>query len=529
MPVITTLATIAATAAINTSLALGLGSLAWTIGSTVAFATPLALSVGLSYAQAALAKTQTGQSGTDAQSPATINAPEVRGNVKNAVPSQRIVIGQARTGGAMFLYEVIPPYLYVGFLYSSLPVDSFNTLYIGTRKVTFSSLPDNVPVSPLAFDGQPNYPSRLTVCVQRGSLNQGVNALVASDLTGVLTAAGVDPAYFETPGVACAVFKCHYGADANEFLALWGNVQIPNFQWVIKGAPLPDPRVPSCRLSFDMNDPEDFYHAMSTWPYSDTAALAQAFWAMMPFGLKAGPDRIYWERVKESASFDEEAVAIEGGAGGFEKRHVVSCLATLADKPNVVMEALFTANRGFPSQRAGRFHVFSSQPREPLITIPDGDLIGTFEFRRLKPKKDLVNIGRCRYVSPDDEWQDAEGPVDRRGGYIESDGEEFEQTVRLSCTPGEERAKRLLAGFIDEARLDKYLTCKVSMRAYGLREGDVIRRHSETGRYSDQDGLYQVEEWQLAVDRSSLALSLSEYDPTIARRNRAAGAEQVAA
>jgi len=527
MPVITTLAAIASTVAINAALGAGLGSLAWTIGSITTFAVTLGTTVGLSYAASALSKTQTGSTDLGPGSPAGVNAPEVRGNVKNATPSQRIIIGQVRSGGAMFLYEVIPPYLYIGFLYSSLPVSEFGALYIGEKKVSFSSLPDNTPVSPLAVDGQPDYPNRLTVCVQRGSLNQGVNALVTSDLSAVLTAAGVDPAYFETPGVPSAVFKCHYGADADEFLALWGNVQIPNFQWVIKGVPLHDPRIPGHRLSFDMTDPEDFYQAISTWSYSATAALAQAFWAMMPFGLKAGPTRVDQDTLKESAAFDEEAVPLADG--GSEKRHIVSCVATLADKPNVVMDALFTANRGFPSQRAGKFHVYSSQPRDPVITITDGMLVGGFEFRRLKPKRDLVNIGRCRYVSPDDEWQDAEGPTDKRLGLIESDGEEFEQSVRLSCTPGEERAFRLLAGFVDEVRLDRYLTCRVTMRAYGLREGDIIRRYSETGRYSHQDGLYQVEEWQLATDRSSVALSLSEYDPTIARRSRADGVERVAA
>jgi hypothetical protein len=522
MPVITTIASIAATAAINGALAIGLGSAAWTIGSIVGFAAPLALAVGLSYAQSALAKTQTGGSGPAVDTPAGVNAPEVRGNVKNAVPPQRIPIGRVRTGGAMFLYEVIPPYLYVGFLYSSLPIDGFETLYIGEQTVTFSSLPDNTIVSPIDVEGQADFPNRLSVCVQRGTLNQGVNALIAADLGSLF-----DTTYFETPGVANAVFKCHYGSDADEFLALWGNVQIPNFQWLLRGVCLPDPRAAGARLSFDMDDPEDLYHAVSTWPFSDTAALAQAFWASMPFGLRAGPRRMNWESVAASAGFDEEVAALSDGSG-FEKRHVVSCLATLADKPNVVMDALFTANRGFPSQRAGEFHIYSSQPRDPVLTITDAMLVGGFEFRRLKPKKDLINIAACTYVSPDDEWQDTEGPTDRRDTLIESDGEEFQQRVRLSCTPGTDRAQRILAGFIDEARLERFLNCKCTMAAYGLREGDIVRRYSETGRYTHQDGLYSVEEWQLAGDRSSVALSLAEYDPTIARRSRVSGVETVA-
>jgi hypothetical protein len=509
MPVITAIvATLAAALPAIGPLSLaagagfGIASGSWALASAIVYGS---LSVGLSYAQSALARTQ---GGGVADSPAAINAPEVRGNVKNATPPQRIPIGELRTGGAMFLYEVKPPYLYVGFLYSSLPVSDFTKLYIGEKIPTFSVLPENTIISPLPIAGEPAYNNRLSVCFQKGGLNQGINALIAADF----------PEFgdrFLTPGVANCVFKCHYGDDADEFLELWGNTQIPNFQWVLRGVPLPDPALPSSRRSFDMNDPEDFYAAIATWPYSDNAARAQAFWAMMPFGLKAGPSRIDWDTLRESAAFDDEAVPLLDGTS--QKRHVVSCLATLADKPNTVMEALFTANRGFPSQHAGQFKINSSQPRQPVLTITDDMLVGAFEFRRIKPKRDLVNIGRCRFVSPDDEWQDADGPVRRYDDLIESDGEEFEQSVRLSCTPTHQRAQRILKGFIAESRLERYLSCRVSMRAYGLREGMVVRRFSETGRYTSQNGLYSVEEWQLAGDRTAIALSLSEYDPSIAR------------
>lgn len=516
MPVITTIAAIASTAAINASLAIGLGGLAWTIGSAVSFATPLALSIGLSYAAQTLSRTQTGSSsGIATDSPATINAPEVRGNVKQNVPAQRIVMGKLRTGGVMFLYEVKPPYLYVGFLYSSLPVNEFSELYVGERKLTFAEPPpENTIVTPVDIAGEPDYPNRLSVCVQHGNLSTAQNAIIAADLASDGT---VDlGTRFITPGVASAVFKCHYGSNADEFLELWGNVQIPNFQWVLKGVGLPDPRNPTCDLAFDPTDPEEIYAAAATWPFSENAALAQGFWAMMPFGLGAGPTRIDYPRLKESADFDDESVPLYHEEGA-QKRYVVSCLATLRDKPNVVQEALMTANRGFLSQRQGKVHVFSSQPREAILTITDAMLTGSFQFRRIKPKKDLVNIASCTYVSPDSEWQDEDGPVRRRAALIASDGEELEQKVRLSVTPTHQRAQRLVKGFIDEARLEKHLAVRVSMRAYGLREGDIVRRFSETGRYSSQDGLYSVEEWQLAADRTGVALSLSEYDPSIER------------
>jgi hypothetical protein len=506
MPIITaTIATVAALLpAIGplaiTGAAAGFATGTWAIASTVVYA---GLSLGLSYAQQALARTQTDQSsGAYSDSPASINAPAARGNVKQAIPSQSIVFGETRFGGKMFFYEVKPPYLYVGFLYSSLPISQFLRLYVGEREVTFSALPDNTIVSPVAVDGQPNYPGRLSVCVQRGRLDQGVNAIIAADFPDL-------GPYFMTPGVACAVFKCHYGSNYDEFVSLWGNTQIPNFQWVARGAPLPDPRKPGHRLDFDASDPEDLYNAIATWDYSDNASLAEGLWAALPFGLGATPQRINWPSAGESADFDDEAV--DG-----QRRPVVAGMVSLSDKPNVVMEAMFTANRGFASQRRGQFHVSSSQPRDPVMTITDSMLIGGFKFRNNKPKRELVNIGRCQFMEPTRNYQDADGVI-RRDDQVATDGEEFEQTVRLAMTPTFQRAERVLKGFMAEARLGKYLTVRCPMVCYGLREGMVVRRFSETGRYSVQDHAYSIEDWELAPDRSSISFALAEYDPAIAR------------
>jgi hypothetical protein len=378
--------------------------------------------------------------------------------------------------------------------------------------VSFASLPDNTIVSPIAVTDQPNYPSRLQVCVQRGTLDQGVNAIIAADFPEL-------GPHFITPGVACAVFKCHYGADYDEFVALWGNVQIPNFQWVGRGVPLPDPRVPGHRLDFDAADPEELYNAIATWSYSDNASRALALWALLPFGLGASPQRIDWPSVKESADFDDEIV--DG-----QRRHVVAGLVSLSDKPNVVMEAMFTANRGFPSQRAGRFYVFSSQPREPVLTIADSMLIGGFKFRNIKPKKELVNIGRCTFMEPSRDYQDADGTI-RNDDLIDADGEEFEQPVRLALTPTYLRAERVLKGFVAEARLGKFLTVRCPMTCYGLREGMIVRRNSETGRYAAHDGGYSIEEWEMPPDRSSISFALAEYDPSIARSETLGGPSMI--
>jgi hypothetical protein len=482
--------------------------------AAINFGIAAAVSVGLSYAQQALARTQTDRAGTSlGDNPAGVNSPEARGNVKQATPPQRVIFGETRVGGAISVYEVDAPYLYIQQLLAALPISEFVTCYVGEQVLTLSDAVPGSTLTPLAVSGIAPFHTRLSLALQAGELDQGRNPLIVSDFSSYGTR-------FLTPGVPNAMYKCHYGSNYDQFVELWGNVQIPNFQWVVRGVPLPDPRNPRHILDFDPRDPEELYAAIASWDYSNTAALAQAFWTLMPFGLGAGPSRIRWDEVAEAATFDEEIVGLKVGDDGvqrFQKRHTIDGVASLHEKPNVVMEAMLTANRGFIAQRAGQVSIVSSQPRDPVLTITDAMLIGGFEFRNNKPKKDLVNIGRCRFVAPDREHQDAEGPVYRDAAAVAADGEEFDQSVRMPFTSTHQRAQRLLKGFVEEARLGKMLSCRCDMRAYGLREGDIVRRFSETGRYSQQNGLYSVEEWQLAEDRTSVSFNFAEYDPALAR------------
>lgn len=473
--------------------ALGIGGLA-ALGQGIG----IAATVGLTAAQFALARTQSRSLGGTAIG--GVNAPEVRASVRQAIPVQRVVLGETRAGGAIYFWEVAPPYMYVGWIHSSRPVSEYKTLYIGDTIVPLYA--DGTAAEAPYLSGGYGGNSRIKVVTQSGAIDQGVNPLIASDFPGL-------GAQYKLPGLANTVARFHYGANFDEFQALWGYGGIPDLQWRMRGAPVPDPRRPGHRLSFDPRDADDLAAAEATWTNTSNAALNQAYWAMMPFGLNAGPDAIDWDAVARQADFDDEAVGLKVGA--FQKRHTVDGVVTLDSGPSDVIEAMLTANRGFLVQKQGKIWVSSPRPADPVLTISDDMLAGPFEFRRIKARRDLVNVGRVRFTSPERSWQEAEAPVLRLESEIASDGEELEQMVRLPFTVTHQRAQRLLKGFIDDARLGRHLSCAVDLRAFGLTEGDVVRRWSE--HYPEQNGLYSVEGWELPEDMATLGLVLAEYDP----------------
>ncbi len=431
------------------------------------------------------------------------NSPEVRGSVKQAAPAQRIVFGETRFGGALSFYKAAAPFLYLQQLHSAMPITSFDRLFAGEVEVPLDA--NGLPIAAPYLVGAST--ARLEVATQDGSsLAQLINSILASGFASL-------DADFRLPGIAASVFKCDYGASFDEFQTLWGQVQIPDFQWIGKGAPIYDPRDPTQILPTDVNDPTDLWNAIATWKYTNNAALIQAFWAMMPFGLNAGPDRIRWDEVATAADFDDESIPVK--AGGVVKRHTIDGVVSLDQNPLGVMEDMLTANRGFISPRGGSVTVSSSQPRSPRMTIVDDMILAGFTYRDARPKRDLANIVRGKFVSSERNHQESDAPERRRPDLITADGEELSVSINMPLTGRHETAQRLMKAELETTRNGRAVAGTFDMRALGLVEGEICNVWSEL--FPDMNGTYEVLEWGLTDDLQGVSLSLAQYDATLSR------------
>ena len=167
----------------------------------------------------------------------------------------------------------------------------------------------------------------------------------------------------------------------------------------------------------------------------------------------------------------------------------------------------------------------SSQPVDPVATLTDDDVVGEFRYRDAKPKRELVNTPRVRFIAPESiidgdvvRFSDAETswPSEAEiAALVEQDGEELAQTLRLGYVSTHQRAQRRLKAFVLETRLGLSITVATSLRMLGVVEGDVIRVALQT--FPQVDRLYSVKSWELAGDFSTITFQLVEFDPTIAR------------
>lgn len=433
-----------------------------------------------------------------------INAPEVRGSIRQSAPSQRIVYGRTRIGGAVFFLDTeTPPWLYLGLLLSSRRISAVRGLRISNNDITFLSteLANNTILTPFPAPDQVYVlagVSRLFACFREGDVDQPIDALLDANFTNLSSD-------FRQRGIATATFKFKYGNDRTDFEAMWGQVGIPSPAIDVDGAAVYDPRDPT-------QDPDD----EDTWLFSRNAALIQADWLRQPYGVNFPADRIDYDKVAEAANFDDETIVNDDGTS--MKRHTIDGVVTLNQKPREVMEAMLTANRGFLVQSAGRGWIQSSNPRTPLITITDGMILGGFEFRDDKAKRDTFNKVTSRFSSSDREYQDIDGPILERADLITEDEEVLEGTVRIPFTSDHRAVQRLQKQYLEESRLPRALSCRIRLTA--LCDGDDIPVVGacvvvDSVLFPRMNCEYTIEEIGYSEDFSSITLSLVEYDNMI--------------
>lgn len=461
-------------------------------------------SIGLNYAASLLRGNGTSAiadtSATDSQA--------IQFTERQAVPSRRIIYGNALTSGVLFFEAVKPPYLYQGLLLSAKAISAFAGVQVGTQPISFASLTPGAILTPIAVDGQPDFPGNLQVSLRLGSPTQTIDPLLARDFASL-------DASFRQQGIATAVMRYSYGADYTAFTALWGQVQRPNPLFLLQGVAVPDPRIAGHILDWDPSDPVSTAAAEATWAYSNNASLVQAHYLTQRYGGRILPSRMRWDKVAQAADWDDGLVGCNDGT--YIKRYTIDGVVTLDQSPAQVLADMLTANRGFVLESAGRSWVSSSLPRQPVATIHDGLLTGAVSYQASKAKRDLVNRVRTQFVAADREYQDTVGPILTRPDLIAADGELLDVPLTLPFTMDDRRAQRLAKAWLETGRLGATISCVCDVALLANCSDELVGNsvNFDSALFAQMNGVYFVLNWGFADSFSSINLSLTQYDPSI--------------
>lgn len=454
-----------------------------------------ALSVGLNYAAGLLMNNGGGQ--IQQQAPSA-NSSEARMSTRQSAPPKRVPYGIVHAGGALVLEECKPPYFYRTYVISNEEIDGLEAIYLGTQKLSFSALTPNAILTPIAVDGQANYPSRLRVCFRVGKPDQAACALAMAGFPNLGST-------WRQRGCATVTVECHYGSDDAEHQALWGISGDPEFLFVMRGIKQYDPRDPT-------QDRDD----SSTWKFSRNATIGQNDYLRRDFGGRVPSSKIPYDEVALDADYDDGLIACLDGT--FIPRYTLDGMVTMNQPPSDTLGQMQTANRGALVQNGGGYiWCASSRPKTSVATIYDAILTGGIHYESGKAKRDSVNFIQTRFIAPDREYNLTDGPPYQVLADQTADGEKLTATLSFYYTRDHRTVQRLSKAWYDTNRLGKVMTAPADIRI--LAEAtDQLPNNPITFNcdlFPKQAGVWKVGQMTLGDNFSSINFDLAQYEASI--------------
>lgn len=464
-----------------------------TAGTILGTAAPLALSLGASAYQMNKLKKNIAP---------TNDAAGLQQIIKQAIPPQRLILGRATTGGALFFYRAKKPYIWYGILLAAHEVDGFENLFLNGHTVFIG--PDGFATSVPFRDGDSKY---IEVSFRRGTLDQPIDPIISRDFPTM-------PATFRQRGHAALVIKAHYGfgsgfekqyEDHKRVYGDQGSLQ-PIVR--LRGAKLPDLRQPGVSLSDE-----------STWRWGDNASLGLARYLThkWPDTQIAAHDRLNWDLFMRAA---DEADRWETSKDGTTfRRHTVNGVVQSTDDPWDVIENFKVAMGSHVVLERGKVYPIVRSRREPKATLHQAMLVGGIEYTSEPRNRELVNIVKPTFIAPDREYQEVAGPVLRRNDLIANDNKPREISLRGAFVEDHRRMQRIASSYLNWARNGRTLSCGTTLEASEWGVGDVYRVHL-LGPLEKVNGLYELvsKAWDDRMSGYRLAFvgydaSATDFDP----------------
>lgn len=312
---------------------------------------------------------------------------------------------------------------------------------------------------------------------------------------------------------------------------------IPDFEFLVKGRPLYDPRLDPAQPGGSSGG-----HAIateSTWEFTAGGVDIGSNPALQLYdylrgievggqrigGMKIDADTITVAEVTAAANVCEESVSL--AAGGVEYRYqsgvVISTEATHRDNVQVIMAAM----AGDLHDHGGRLRMFAGEARTPVLTITDDDIVRSVQYReKAEPQSwewskdsgrdERVNTVRGRYVAPTLLYRADEYPERTAASYLTADGGlELPGSLDLLAVQSKTQAQRLAEIYLRRSRWPGKLTFSGIPALVELESGDwVTVRSDRQGWTGGSAKTFEVES-TARHPTGHVRLVLQEVDSTI--------------
>ncbi|RCK20069.1 hypothetical protein TH8_19545 [Thalassospira profundimaris] len=233
-----------------------------------------------------------------------------------------------------------------------------------------------------------------------------------------------------------------------------------------------------------------------TTGYTDNWALVTADYVASDVGISASIASVLEDDLIVAANVADEEITL--AAGGTEKRYITSGVVDTEVSLGDNLRELINPGAGLVVNTGGYWSVLAGAYRTPEYTIDESWLAGPIRVRLLQSKRDLFNVVRGVYSSPDTLWQPTDLPVLKSDVFIAQDGgQEIPVNREYLYTPSAATGQRLQKIGLFKNRQQAEVDLQCNLKAMALRVGDVVLYSRSVYGWNEKP--FEVIAWDWAI------------------------------
>ena len=234
-------------------------------------------------------------------------------------------------------------------------------------------------------------------------------------------------------------------------------------------------------------DPRD---GQTKW--SDNAALVLLDFIRHHPKMMVADNRIDWEAFKAAATICDEVVT--DPKGKLEKRYTINGCLDLNERPASTIDDMLAAMAGELTWFGGLIGVQAGAYYGPAtVTINSGDIISNIDITPESSSRERLNTVQGTFIDPEQMWVETDYPAVQVAEWLEEDGQEQSQDLKLRFVSSYYQAQRLANVVLRRNRLGQTLSFTMNLKGYAVIPGSYVRLKVPE---IEMDREFRVVEWE---------------------------------
>lgn len=226
--------------------------------------------------------------------------------------------------------------------------------------------------------------------------------------------------------------------------------------------------------------------------WSDNAALVLLDFIRHHPKMMVADNRIDWEAFKHAATICDEVVT--DPKGKLEKRYTINGCIDLNERPASTIDDMLAAMSGELTWFGGLIGVQAGAYYGPAtVTISSGDIISNIDITPESSSRERLNTVQGTFVDPEQGWVETDYPAVQVPEWLEEDGQEQSQDLKLRLVSSYYQAQRLANVLLRRNRLGQTLSFTMNLKGYAVMPGSYVRLKVPE---IEMDREFRVVEWE---------------------------------